>query len=77
MKVSKHILMALGAAAVAAAGACAQDAPVDPQADPENWREVDPARLIVMDTTKGRVLIETAPEFAPNHVSRFTTLIRT
>jgi peptidylprolyl isomerase len=30
-----------------------------------------------MDTTKGRVLIETAPEFAPNHVSRFTTLMRT
>ncbi|MCG8441934.1 MAG: peptidylprolyl isomerase [Caulobacterales bacterium] len=29
-----------------------------------------------MDTTKGRILIETAPAFAPGHVARITELVR-
>jgi len=63
---------ALAAAAlITATSAVAQDLP-----DPENWREVDAANMIVVETTKGRVLIETAPEFAPRHASRFITLFR-
>lgn len=44
--------------------------------DRENWREVDPERLLIFDTTKGRVLIETFPEVAPKHVAQFTTITR-
>jgi peptidylprolyl isomerase len=65
----------IGALALAGAAALAQ-APGDAP-DPASWRAVDPERLIVLDTTKGRILIETAPEFAPNHVARFSLLVRT
>jgi peptidylprolyl isomerase len=45
-------------------------------ADSANWRAVDPANLIVFETTKGRILIETFPEAAPAHVAQFTKIIR-
>ena len=38
------------------------------------WRTVSPTRLMRIETTKGAVLIETAPEFAPTHVARFREL---
>ncbi|MEM9667408.1 MAG: peptidylprolyl isomerase [Pseudomonadota bacterium] len=44
--------------------------------DTTNWRAVDPERLIIFETTKGRVLIETFPEIAPKHVTQFTTIVR-
>ena len=44
--------------------------------DAENWRKVDPERLIIFETTKGRVLIETFPEIAPKHVAQFTAITR-
>jgi peptidylprolyl isomerase len=62
-------------AALLATAAGAQSA--DPAADPQNWRSVPADRLILFDTTKGRILIETAPEFAPNHVARFSLFART
>lgn len=46
------------------------------KSDGENWRKVDPERLIVFETTKGRVLIETFPEIAPKHVTQFTAITR-
>jgi peptidylprolyl isomerase len=64
--------LALAAVLLAATGAYAQETP-----DPASWRAVPADRLMVLDTTKGRILIETAPEFAPNHVARFTDFIRT
>lgn len=48
----------------------------DAAASPETWREVDPERLIIFDTNKGRILIEAFPEVAPNHVAHFTAIIR-
>lgn len=48
----------------------------DLQADPDNWRAVAPERLMVFETTKGRVLIETFPEIAPRHVAQFTAIVR-
>jgi peptidylprolyl isomerase len=56
--------MALGAVLLAAAA----------QAD--EWRDVEPENLVVMDTNYGRVLIELAPEFAPKHAERFRALVR-
>lgn len=42
----------------------------------EEWRDVDPENLVVMDVSYGRVLIELAPQFAPHHAERFRTLVR-
>ena len=58
-------LLASSSAAAAAAGS----APSGP-----DWRQVDPNNLLVIDTTKGRVLVEMVPEVAPNHVARIRKL---
>lgn len=42
----------------------------------DEWREVDPENLVVMDLEYGRVLIELAPDFAPKHAERFRALVR-
>lgn len=75
------------AAAVALAGlllpACAEpvdgawsfDTPEDVAASPD-WRPVDPERLFIFDTNKGRILIEAFPEVAPNHVAHFAAITR-
>lgn len=36
----------------------------------------DPENTLVLETTKGRIVIETAPELAPNHVARIKELAR-
>ncbi|RDI60051.1 peptidylprolyl isomerase [Microvirga subterranea] len=36
----------------------------------------DPENTIIMETTKGRVVIELRPDLAPNHVERIKTLAR-
>ncbi|KCZ98333.1 cyclophilin type peptidyl-prolyl cis-trans isomerase [Hyphomonas polymorpha PS728] len=75
------------AAAVALAGlllpACAEpvdgtwsfETPEDVAASPD-WRPVDPERLFIFDTNKGRILIEAFPEVAPNHVAHFAAITR-
>jgi peptidylprolyl isomerase len=42
----------------------------------DEWREVDPENLVVMDVNYGRVLIELAPDLAPKHAERFRALVR-
>jgi cyclophilin family peptidyl-prolyl cis-trans isomerase len=42
----------------------------------EVWREVAPENLWVLDTSKGRVLVELAPDVAPLAVERIQTLTR-
>lgn len=44
--------------------------------DPENWRAVPSENLFVFETTKGRVLVEAFPEFAPQTVTRMREAIR-
>lgn len=39
-----------------------------------DWRVVAPDNLLVIDTTKGRILIELAPLVAPGHVERIRLL---
>ncbi len=56
------------ATALAVAASCA--------AQGREWRDVDLENLVVMDTNYGRVLIELAPAFAPEHVKRFRALVR-
>lgn len=40
------------------------------------WRDVNPENLVLIDTKYGRVVVEIAPSFAPNHAKRFQDLIR-
>ncbi|HRH19780.1 MAG TPA: peptidylprolyl isomerase [Brevundimonas sp.] len=40
------------------------------------WRTVAPENLLVIDTSRGRILVEMAPEIAPRHVERVRRLAR-
>ncbi|MFN3536151.1 MAG: peptidylprolyl isomerase [Brevundimonas sp.] len=61
-------LLAAVALTAAASSAPAQDA--------EIWRDVTPENLWVIDTAKGRILVELAPDVAPQAVERIRTLTR-
>ncbi len=39
-----------------------------------DWRTPDPNNLLIMDIAGGRVVIELAPQFAPEHVANIRTL---
>jgi peptidylprolyl isomerase len=77
----KHALALASAAIVCAAGAAAS-APTPPLAEllahspPGDWRLIDPENLIVFTLPQGRVTIELAPAFAPNHVANLRKLAR-
>jgi cyclophilin family peptidyl-prolyl cis-trans isomerase len=43
---------------------------------PADWRPVDPDNMLVMELPSGRVVIEMAPTFAPNHVKNIRALAR-
>ncbi len=65
-------LIASALLAVAAAPA-AVPAPPPPIAD---WRAVDPANTLIIDTSKGRIVVELHPEIARQHVARMKALAR-
>ena len=41
-----------------------------------DWRQVDPEYALVIDTSKGRIIVEMVPEAAPRHVAQIKTLAR-
>jgi peptidylprolyl isomerase len=43
---------------------------------PGDWRPLDPENTLYLDLTNGRVVIELAPRFAPNHVANVKALVR-
>lgn len=43
---------------------------------PADWRELDPENTLYLELTNGRVVIELAPTFAPNHVTNIEALVR-
>lgn len=43
---------------------------------PSDWRLPDPENVIYLDLAGGRVVIELAPEFAPQHVKNIKALVR-
>ena len=45
-------------------------------AGPADWRAPDPANTIYLQIAAGRVVIELAPDFAPQHAENIRTLIR-
>ena len=42
----------------------------------QDWRDVDPDNLMLIDVKYGRIAIELFPEFAPDHVKRMRALAR-
>lgn len=42
---------------------------------PGDWRPLDPANTLYLDLAAGRVVIELAPAFAPNHVANIKALV--
>ena len=70
-------LPAVALAAVLAAGghATAAAAPVTPPSEVD-WRTPDPQNVLVLDTTKGRIFVELAPQVAPATAARVRDLAR-
>lgn len=66
-----------------AATATAADLPVKPtagelvkQSKPADWRPLDPNNTLYMELPGGRVVIELAPDFAPENIANIKTLVR-
>ncbi|MBK7205668.1 MAG: peptidylprolyl isomerase [Thermomonas sp.] len=79
-------LLALALALAVAAPALAQDAQQPPKrksakeiidaAPASAWRDLDPANTLYMELPAGRVIIELAPGFAPEHVANIKTMAK-
>jgi peptidylprolyl isomerase len=79
----RRLGLALGIA-LSAAGAVAADKPekkplttaaVLEASTPTDWRRPDPANTLYLDLPQGRVIIELAPRFAPQHVANIKKLV--
>ncbi len=78
-----RILAATAAAILTASSASAQ-APAPPPPAPaaapaaaaSEWRALDPANTLVIDSTKGQIIIEMRPDLAPITVARVKALTR-
>jgi len=46
------------------------------ESKPSDWHALDPANTLYLDLASGRVVIELAPEFAPNHVVNIKALVK-
>src|ERR1041384_6425990 len=60
---------------------CAADKPLTmadllAKSQPSDWREPAADNTLYMELERGRVIIELAPEFAPNHVANVKALVR-
>ncbi len=83
MKRGVHTIGAALLAAMLAGSAVAQDAAgIGDEQDPTeaiaagDWRSVAPDNLLIIDTNKGRILVEMTPEAAPGHVARLRLLAK-
>ena len=83
MKRGVYTIGAALLAAMLAGSAVAQDvAGIADKQDPAeavaagDWRSVAPDNLLIIDTNKGRILVEMTPEAAPGHVARLRLLAK-
>ncbi|MDZ4054233.1 MAG: peptidylprolyl isomerase [Phenylobacterium sp.] len=58
------------------AGLLAALLPLAAAAQAPDWRRPDPAETLVIDTTKGRIVVELAPQVAPQAVARVKLLAK-
>ncbi|GAB3427988.1 peptidylprolyl isomerase [Massilia solisilvae] len=78
-----HVLAGAVGALLAFGTALAADPPPRPSVSdivkaskPTDWRPLDPDNTLYMELPAGRVVIELAPAFAPNHVQNIKALVR-
>ena len=71
-------MKAIISAAVAAAALFGASAftPAPALAQTADWRPIDLENALVIETSKGRVVVELSPTMAPNHVARIKELAR-
>jgi cyclophilin family peptidyl-prolyl cis-trans isomerase len=67
-------IIAAGLAVLLATGAAQAPAVAQATAVAADWRTIAPENLLVIDTAKGRILVELAPVAAPAHAERIRTL---
>ncbi|GAB3462729.1 peptidylprolyl isomerase [Massilia terrae] len=79
----KRALAAALAALLASGAAWSADPPPKPSvadvlkmSKPSDWRPLDPDNTLYMEIPTGRVVIELAPVFAPNHAKNIKALVR-
>ncbi len=72
MTLSRALPPCLALSIIASAAAAAPPSKPSEQ----DWRAPAPDTILVIDTNKGRVLVELIPEVAPNHVARLQELTR-
>jgi len=70
------IAVLAGLLAVTAAQAAPKAAPRVPAPKAADWRVPPAENVVVIDTNKGRIVLELVPEAAPGHVARFQELTR-
>ncbi|HBV13495.1 MAG TPA: peptidylprolyl isomerase, partial [Brevundimonas sp.] len=68
-------MLAGSAVAQVAAGMADEQDPAEAIAAGD-WRSVAPDNLLIIDTNKGRILVEMTPEAAPGHVARIRLLAK-
>lgn len=72
-----HVVVIATLAATAAAAPKHQAPAPAPSAPGEaDWRTPDPGNVLVIDTTKGRVIVELSPEIAPKSAAQVRDLAR-
>jgi len=81
MRVLAFVAGILAAGAAFAIGPSDREKPptttqVMESAQPSDWRRPDPQNTVYLDLPAGRVIIELAPRFAPEHVANIKTLVR-
>jgi peptidylprolyl isomerase len=75
--VMMKIAVGLAIAAAVAGAAQAQTPPSAPAAQATaDWRTLDPQNVLLVETTKGRLIVELRPDIAPLAVARIKTLAR-
>lgn len=72
------LLLAAGMGSIQAAELAAKPSVADvvKASKPGDWRPLDPDNTLYMESRLGRVVIEMAPGFAPNHVKNIKALVR-
>src|SRR5438270_10981042 len=68
--------LALGSAAPSAKSQHPSMAEVLSASQPADWRRLDPETTLYLELASGRVVIELAPDFAPQHVANLKALAR-
>lgn len=76
----RYLLILTAAFAVMTAPAAAQNTPrsmadILEQSPASDWRAVAPENTLYMELPSGRVIIELAPEYAPNHAANIRALV--